>query len=96
MPILGSHAPCGPEVGCGNLAFFTAAFLICSSGGWTCTADAATPGLKFALPWIILAISAMHIVTRTFTVEKNCKRRYGTAWDNYTGRVKYRLLPKVF
>lgn len=53
-------------------------------------------GFKLALPWIIVALVAAILVGRIFEVESACKKKYGTAWDSYTGRVKCRLIPKVF
>ncbi|XP_068210046.1 delta(14)-sterol reductase TM7SF2-like isoform X2 [Palaemon carinicauda] len=53
-------------------------------------------GFNLALPWLILALTCSAFIQRIYEVEKDCKRKYGTAWDSYTERVKYRLIPKVF
>lgn len=53
-------------------------------------------GFRHALPWILVGIDVLFLVGRIFEVESVCKKKYGTAWNSYTERVKYRLIPKIF
>ncbi|XP_071517108.1 delta(14)-sterol reductase TM7SF2-like isoform X2 [Panulirus ornatus] len=66
----------------GDILIFTSWALLC--------------GFNHALPWILVALDALFLVGRIFETENLCRRNYGTAWDSYTERVKYRLIPKVF
>ncbi|XP_064077443.1 delta(14)-sterol reductase TM7SF2-like isoform X3 [Macrobrachium nipponense] len=66
----------------GNIISFTSWTFLC--------------GFNFALPWVILALTCSAYIQRIYEVERDCKRKYGTAWDSYTQRVKNRLIPKVF
>ncbi|XP_042875454.1 delta(14)-sterol reductase LBR-like isoform X2 [Penaeus japonicus] len=53
-------------------------------------------GFNYALPWVLLALDVLFMVARTYQVEEACRKKYGLAWNNYTDRVKYRLIPRVF
>lgn len=53
-------------------------------------------GFTHALPWVLVGLDVLFLVARTYEVESRCSKKYGTAWDNYTKRVKCRLIPKVF
>lgn len=53
-------------------------------------------GFTHALPWVVLAVDVIFLVVRTLQVEAGCRKKYGTAWDSYTNRVRSRLVPKVF
>ncbi|XP_037801855.1 delta(14)-sterol reductase TM7SF2-like [Penaeus monodon] len=53
-------------------------------------------GFNFALPWVLLGLDVLFLVARTYEVEEACRKKYGLAWNNYTDRVKYRLIPRVF
>ncbi|XP_045618286.1 delta(14)-sterol reductase TM7SF2 isoform X2 [Procambarus clarkii] len=59
-------------------------------------AFAALCGFTYALPWILVGLDTLFLVGRVYEVESACKKKYGRAWDSYTDRVKYRLIPKVF
>jgi lamin-B receptor len=53
-------------------------------------------GFQHALPWLVFGLSFASLIHRIYETERSCARKYGLAWNTYTGRVKYRLLPKVF
>ncbi|KAF2364583.1 Ergosterol biosynthesis ERG4/ERG24 [Trinorchestia longiramus] len=53
-------------------------------------------GFQYALPWLSFALSFASLIHRIYENERSCARKYGLSWNTYTGRVKYRLVPKVF
>ncbi|XP_018010670.1 delta(14)-sterol reductase TM7SF2 [Hyalella azteca] len=53
-------------------------------------------GFKHGLPWLNLFLSFASLLHRIYETERTCSLKYGLSWSTYTGRVKYKLLPKVF
>ncbi|CAG2063701.1 unnamed protein product, partial [Timema podura] len=55
-----------------------------------------TCGWPIVLPYFLAIATTMLLVHRAVRDDIRCKQRYGTAWDRYCSRVKYRILPHVF
>nr|CAD7405820.1 unnamed protein product [Timema cristinae] len=55
-----------------------------------------TCGWPIVLPYFLALATTMLLVHRAVRDDIRCKQRYGTAWDRYCSRVKYRIVPHVF
>lgn len=53
-------------------------------------------GFNHILPYFYVIYFAMLLVHREARDERQCRRKYGLAWDKYCRRVPYRLLPYVY
>lgn len=53
-------------------------------------------GFSNGMPWLFLFFSVLSLVTRTYENESACKAKYGLSWDNYSAKVKYLLVPRIF
>ncbi|CAD5113123.1 DgyrCDS2313 [Dimorphilus gyrociliatus] len=53
-------------------------------------------GCNSPFPWIYAIMTTLILTLRIKEDEKGCKERHKKAWDSYTERVPYRLIPYVF
>lgn len=53
-------------------------------------------GFNHILPYFYVIYFAVLLVHREARDERQCRRKYGLAWDKYCRRVPYRLLPYVY
>ena len=56
-------------------------------------------GFPEAIAWLALLYPAYYIflmVTRQIDDNKICKKKYGELWDQYTKKVKYRIIPFIY
>uniref|UniRef100_A0A8C4QG07 Delta(14)-sterol reductase TM7SF2 n=1 Tax=Eptatretus burgeri TaxID=7764 RepID=A0A8C4QG07_EPTBU len=53
-------------------------------------------GLSYIVPHLYLFLCIFTLVNRAKVVEQDCHRKYGTAWEEYCRRVKYRFVPFIY
>lgn len=53
-------------------------------------------GFNHVLPYFYVIYFAVLLVHREARDERQCRRKYGLAWDKYCRRVPYRMLPYVY
>lgn len=53
-------------------------------------------GFNHILPYFYVIYFAVLLVHREARDERQCRRKYGLAWDKYCRRVPYRMLPHVY
>ncbi|GIX66673.1 delta(14)-sterol reductase LBR [Caerostris darwini] len=53
-------------------------------------------GITHAVPYGPFVLLVCGLVIRIFRIEAECKEKYGPAWNNYTEKVRSRLIPYIF
>ncbi|GBM40695.1 Lamin-B receptor [Araneus ventricosus] len=53
-------------------------------------------GVSHVVPYGPLIMLTIALIIRSYRIEAECKEKYGPAWDNYTDKVRSRLVPYVF
>lgn len=53
-------------------------------------------GFKHILPYFYVIYFAMLLVHREARDERQCRTKYGRAWEQYRQRVPYRIVPYVY
>ncbi|KAL0967485.1 hypothetical protein UPYG_G00252850 [Umbra pygmaea] len=53
-------------------------------------------GLTHILPYFYVIYLAILLVHREARDEAQCRRKYGSAWDEYCRVVRYRIIPRVY
>lgn len=53
-------------------------------------------GFQHALPYFYVVYFTVLLVHREARDERQCRRKYGAAWDQYCQRVPYRIVPYVY
>merc|ERR1711991_295697 len=60
-------------------------FLYCSPAGFNCM-----------LPYMYFIYLTILLLDRTYRIDERCLKKYGKYWESYCGKVRYRLIPKVW
>ncbi|XP_029984436.1 delta(14)-sterol reductase LBR isoform X2 [Sphaeramia orbicularis] len=53
-------------------------------------------GFSHLLPWYYMIYFIILLVHRDSRDMSNCRRKYGSAWDEYCRTVRYRIIPRVY
>lgn len=53
-------------------------------------------GFNHILPYFYVIYFTVLLVHREARDERQCKKKYGVAWEQYRQRVPYRILPYVY
>ncbi|XP_041716422.1 delta(14)-sterol reductase LBR [Coregonus clupeaformis] len=53
-------------------------------------------GFTHILPYFYVIYLTTLLVHREARDEAHCRRKYGSAWDNYCREVRYRIIPRVY
>lgn len=53
-------------------------------------------GFSHLLPWYYMIYFIILLVHRDSRDMKDCRRKYGVAWDEYCRTVRYRIIPRVY
>ncbi|KAM9798150.1 delta(14)-sterol reductase LBR [Neosynchiropus ocellatus] len=53
-------------------------------------------GFGHLLPWYYMIYFIILLVHRDSRDMKECRRKYGSAWDEYCRTVRYRIIPRVY
>lgn len=53
-------------------------------------------GFGYFLPWFYWFFLLILLTDRALRDEKRCARKYGPYWDEYTRRVRWRMVPGIF
>lgn len=53
-------------------------------------------GFSHLLPWYYMIYFIILLVHRDSRDMSNCRRKYGSAWDEYCRTVPYRIIPRVY
>lgn len=53
-------------------------------------------GFNHLLPWYYMIYFIILLVHRDSRDMSECRRKYGSAWEEYCRTVRYRLIPKVY
>ena len=53
-------------------------------------------GFNHILPYFYVIYFTLLLVHREARDERQCRKKYGVAWDRYCQRVPYRILPYVY
>ncbi|KAM9839983.1 delta(14)-sterol reductase LBR [Aulostomus maculatus] len=53
-------------------------------------------GFSHLLPWYYMIYFIILLVHRDSRDMHNCRRKYGSAWDEYCRTVRYRIIPRVY
>lgn len=55
-----------------------------------------TAGFSHLLPWYYMIYFIILLVHRDSRDMSECRRKYGSAWDEYCRTVRYRIIPRVY
>uniref|UniRef100_A0A8C6VSB5 Delta(14)-sterol reductase LBR n=1 Tax=Nothobranchius furzeri TaxID=105023 RepID=A0A8C6VSB5_NOTFU len=53
-------------------------------------------GFRHLLPWYYMIYFIILLVHRDSRDMSDCRRKYGSAWDEYCRTVRYRIIPRVY
>lgn len=53
-------------------------------------------GFQHLLPWYYMIYFLILLVHRDSRDMSECRRKYGSAWEEYCRTVRYRLIPRVY
>jgi len=54
-------------------------------------------GFIHPLPYVMVPMfTTLLLLHRAQRDDSRCKQRYNAAWDRYSNRVKYHVIPKVY
>ena len=53
-------------------------------------------GVQTIVPYFYPIYLSLLLIIRAKQEDWKCKQKYGSAWDKYTEKVKYRILPWVY
>ena len=53
-------------------------------------------GFGHLLPWYYMIYFVILLVHRDARDTSDCRRKYGSAWDDYCRAVPYRIIPGVY
>jgi protein-S-isoprenylcysteine O-methyltransferase Ste14 len=53
-------------------------------------------GFTHILPYFYVIYLSILLVHREARDEAQCRRKYGSAWDDYCREVRYRIIPRVY
>ncbi|CAM1154135.1 Uncharacterised protein g11084 [Pycnogonum litorale] len=53
-------------------------------------------GFNHGFPLLLPTFSSVFLVYLAYKDDRNCRKKYGSSWDRYRERVKYRLVPYLY
>lgn len=74
-----------------TVVFFQLFFLVLSA-----LLSLTSVGFSHLLPWYYMIYFIILLVHRDSRDMNECRRKYGSAWDEYCRTVRYRIIPRVY